>query len=149
MKRSPMPPGSAPMCRAGYLRTQRKEVGAVVKIKRGMKTKQRAVTAEEKALWDRLAQLGCIACFRDGIYNAHVSIHHVDGRTKPDCHKKVLPLCSSHHQDDGSGAIAVHPWKARFEKRYGTQEELMRLCAYLMGDKTQACEPQPQELEEV
>lgn len=145
MKRGAFKPSTVALKRTGYLRTQRKELGAVKK----MKSKQRAVTADEKALWDRLAQIGCIACFKDGIYTEQVSIHHVDGRTKPDCHKRVLPLCGSHHQDDGSGLIAVHPWKARFEKRYGTQEELMRLCAYLMGDKTQACEQQPQELEEV
>jgi hypothetical protein len=98
-----------------------------------MKTRQRAVSVYDKALWDRLAALGCVACMKDGRFNPHVSIHHVDGRTKPDCHSKVLPLCGSHHQDDGSGAVAVHPWKARFEKLYGTQEELMAECARMLG----------------
>ena len=68
-----------------------------------VKAKQRAVTAEEKEMWNRLAQLGCVACMKDGHYNTNVSIHHCDGRTKPDCHKLVLPLCGPHHQDDGSG----------------------------------------------
>jgi hypothetical protein len=107
---------------------------AIVKKSPGMRTRQRTVAAEEKALWDRLArEVGCIACRQDGIFNDHVSIHHVDGRTKPGCHRKVLPLCGPHHQDDGSGAIAVHPWKARFEARYGTQDELMLMCAALLG----------------
>jgi hypothetical protein len=43
----------------------------------------------------------------------------------------VLSLCASHHQD-GTGndptAIAIHPWKARFEKKYGTQKKLMTMC---------------------
>ena len=97
-----------------------------------LKSKQRAVTAQEKELWDRLAGLGCVACMKDGHYNPHVSIHHVDGRTKPGCHLLVLPLCGPHHQDDGSGAIAVHPWKARFEERYGDQRMLVLECMKLL-----------------
>jgi hypothetical protein len=101
-----------------------------MKRNKPMKSKQRAVTSEEKKLWDKLAQLGCIACIKDKRYQPHVSIHHIDGRTKPDCHKLVLPLCSGHHQD-GTGApglIAVHPWKARFEREYGSQLELLAQC---------------------
>ncbi len=99
-----------------------------------LKTRQRAVTPEEKALWDRLAnEIGCIACVKDGRRNTHVSIHHVDGRTKPGCHLLVLPLCGPHHQDDGSGAVAVHPWKARFEKRYGQQLDLVEECMTILG----------------
>ncbi len=101
-------------------------------VKSALKTKQLAVTAGEKKLWDQLAQLGCVACMKDGHFNPHVSIHHVDGRTKPGCHQRVLPLCGPHHQDDGSGAIAIHPWKARFEARYGSQAVLMAYCAALL-----------------
>lgn len=102
-----------------------------------LKTKQLAVTAEEKALWDRLAtEIGCVACMMDGRRNTHVSIHHVDGRTKPGCHKLVLPLCAQHHQQDDTDPlhrVAVHPNKARFEKLYGTQAQLMENCAYLLA----------------
>jgi hypothetical protein len=99
---------------------------------KAMKSKQRPVTPEEKLMWDRLAtEIGCVACMKDGQFNQHVSIHHVDGRTKPGCHKLVLPLCAPHHQQDDTdpaGRVAVHPNKSRFEKLYGTQEELMVLC---------------------
>ena len=30
------------------------------------------------------------------------------------------------------GLVAVHPWKARFEKLYGRQEELLALCKELL-----------------
>jgi hypothetical protein len=104
---------------------------------KSLKSKQRAVTPEEKLLWDRMAnEIGCVACMKDGNFNKYVSIHHVDGRTKPGCHKLVLPLCAPHHQQDDTdpaGRIAVHPNKARFERMYGTQEELMALCAELLG----------------
>jgi hypothetical protein len=104
---------------------------------KGLRTRQRAVTVEEKVLWNRMAgEIGCIACLLDGHPNTYVSIHHIDGRTKPGCHKKVLPLCAGHHQD-GTGEdktmIAVHPWTARFEERYGTQEELLGRVMRVLG----------------
>lgn len=82
-------------------------------------------TKSEKAFWDKLASIGCIACRQDGIFNDYVSIHHIDGRTKPGCHMKVLPLCAEHHQTGGESAPAIHPYKARFEAKYGSQIELL------------------------
>lgn len=97
-----------------------------------MKSKQRAVTDSEKIYWDRLAnEVGCIACRIDGRLNNHVSIHHVDGRTKHGCHFLVLPLCGPHHQQDDTDPlerVAVHPNKATFELLYGTQKRLMEIC---------------------
>ena len=102
-----------------------------------LKSSQRAVSADDKAYWSRLAsEVGCAACMRDGHFNPHVSIHHIDGRTKPGCHTRVLPLCAGHHQD-GTGEdktmVAVHPWKARFEGRYGPQDELQARCDMRLG----------------
>jgi hypothetical protein len=103
-----------------------------------MKSKQRAVTVAEKLYWDRLArEVGCIACRIDGRLNHHVSIHHVDGRTKPGCHMLVLPLCGPHHQQDDTDAlerVAVHPNKATFELLYGTQDRLMEMCREILGE---------------
>jgi hypothetical protein len=90
-------------------------------------------TKAEKKQWDRIAALGCIACLQDGIFNDYVSIHHVDGRTKAGCHKKVLALCGSHHQTGGQEAPAIHPYKAQFEAKYGTQLELMEKTAKLLA----------------
>lgn len=90
--------------------------------------KGRTPTKAERELWHRMAGIGCIACRLDGRVNPWVSIHHIDGRTKPDAHKKVLPLCAQHHQQDDTdplGRIAVHPNKARFEDLYGRQEDLL------------------------
>jgi hypothetical protein len=102
-----------------------------------LKSKQRDVTATEKAYWSRLAsEVGCVACMRDGNFNPHVSIHHIDGRTKPGCHMRVLPLCAGHHQDgtgEDKSMVAVHPWKAQFEARYGAQDELQARCDMRLG----------------
>jgi hypothetical protein len=96
--------------------------------------KGKTPTKAEKQFHYQLASLGCIACYLDGRYMEEVSIHHIDGRTKPGAHLKVLPLCAGHHQA-GTGApglVAVHPWKARFEKLYGRQSELLELCHELL-----------------
>jgi hypothetical protein len=96
-----------------------------------MKSTQRAVTVDEKELWDRMAsEVGCIACRIDGNLNFYVSIHHIDGRTKPGCHMTVLPLCAGHHQygtGNDKSMIAVHPYKKRFEERYGSQLSLLAM----------------------
>ena len=92
------------------------------------------MTKEEKSHWDKICAFGCIACHLDGIKNTYVSIHHCDGRTKPGAHKKVLALCNGHHQSgnkhpnpDGEPYPSIHPWKKRFETKYGTQQELIEL----------------------
>lgn len=102
--------------------------------------KGRTVTAEQKRFHDLLANhVGCIACFIDTDRerrNTYVSIHHIDGRTKPNAHWLVLPLCAGHHQDGTGwpGLIAVHPWKRWFEDVYGKQEDLLRECCNQLLD---------------
>jgi len=93
-------------------------------------------TKAEKKWWGRVAELGCIACLKDGIHNEYVSIHHTDGRTKPGAHMRVLALCGPHHQTGGESAPAIHPYKARFEAKYGTQTELLSWTKELLEIKT-------------
>lgn len=135
MKRSPMKRSTKPLARTPFRSKPATEKKAAPAPRARMKSKQRPVTAAEQEYWDRLASLGCIACMIDHVHQPEVSIHHVDGRTKPGCHMLVLPLCAGHHQDktgNDKTLIAVHPDKARFEARYGTQEELMARCAALL-----------------
>ena len=99
--------------------------------------KGRSVTAEQKRFHDLLCrEIGCIACAKGGMFTPHVSIHHIDGRTKPWAHWLVLPLCGPHHQDAGiPGVVAVHPWKARFEYQYGSQRDLLGECVQILLDR--------------
>jgi hypothetical protein len=102
---------------------------------RGMKG--RAPTATERALMDKIAALGCIACRHDGICNPWVSLHHIDGRTKPGAHLRVLPLCAPHHQQDDTDPLqrpSVHGRKETFTARYGTEGELLAECMALIGE---------------
>ena len=98
--------------------------------------KGRSTTQAQKKFHSLLADVvGCIACRKEGGFTDYVSIHHIDGRTKPMAHWKVLPLCGPHHQDMGiNGFIPVHPYKARFEAAYGKQENLLHDCVRILVD---------------
>lgn len=154
----------APTKSAALGRVAEKEAGAVSKLRiggqrepktkalksRGMKG--RAPTAAEQRFMNAIAQLGCIACLKDGRANSHISLHHIDGRTKPGAHFLVLPLCAPHHQQDDSDPaqrISVHGWKTRFEAKYGTQVELRDECIALLnqdGTGSTAIGPAPEHL---
>ena len=100
----------------------------------------RTPTKAEKRFHDLLARVvGCAACrFGHGQFTDYVSIHHIDGRTKPGCQQLVLPLCGPHHQDTAwpeNDFIAIHPWRRRFEARYGTEMELLDKCKLYLGEQ--------------
>lgn len=135
MKRSPLK--RTPFSCVGILSLSSFQRKAPSARPKQFKSQQRAASAADRIYWDRLAgQIGCIACRSEGNENPFVSIHHIQGRTKPGCHSLVLPLCAGHHQD-GTGndksMIAVHPYKARFEARYGSQLELLAHANQLLG----------------
>jgi|TARA_R110000787_G_scaffold26456_1_gene73952 hypothetical protein len=88
--------------------------------------KGRTPTVKEKKHMSDVAELGCIVCRINGFPNSPAEIHHVDGRTKPDAHYKILPLCYYHHRAGGDvEPISRHPYKTRFEDAYGTEKHLM------------------------
>jgi hypothetical protein len=143
-RKTPMSRGSGfktPGAGAGLLRVEQRLIKSAKTAKprkplkswRGMKG--RPPTAEEARFMDAIAGLGCIACRKDGVANPWISIHHIAGRTAPGAHFLTLPLCEKHHQHDDTdpaGRIGVHPYKARFEARYGTQRELLVECIAML-----------------
>lgn len=99
--------------------------------------KGRAPTVAERERMDKIAALGCIACRHDGITNPWISLHHIDGRTKPNAHMQVLPLCAPHHQQDDTDPLqrpSVHGRKETFTARYGAELELLAECMKLIGE---------------
>lgn len=146
-RKTPMARGTgfkAPSVGAGLLRVAAVQAKARTRSQklpkpmasRGMKG--RSPTADEARFMSAIADLGCVACRHDGWSNPDVSVHHIDGRTKPGAHLLVLPLCAGHHQD-GTGTnptlIAVHPYKARFEALYGAQLELLAECIAMIKEQ--------------
>lgn len=127
---------AAVQAKAAYPRNREPKPTKLPKPMKSRGMKGRAPTAHEAWFMGRIGTLPCICCDKDGSSNWEISLHHIDGRTKPGAHFLVLPLCAGHHQD-GTGTnptlIAVHPYKARFEARYGKQMDLLAECMGMLG----------------
>lgn len=98
--------------------------------------KGRTPTAAEQRFMDAAGAVPCLACLIDGRVNHHISLHHIDGRTKPGAHLLVLPLCAEHHQQDDTDPLrrpSLHGRKATFTARYGTEAELLAHLHALLG----------------
>jgi len=86
-----------------------------------------AKTKQEKEHYDKLHQIGCIVCLREGHGYIEPTIHHTRfdaGMGMKSNWGKAIPLCPMHHQHGGYG-IAFHAGAKAFEERYGTEEELL------------------------
>jgi len=95
----------------------------------------RTPTKEERKHMDALVSLGCIVCrLHHGCYTP-ATVHHIAGKTKPGAHLLTLGLCGIHHQGgrDCQEYTSRHPYKAAFERRYGTEMELLEACRELVG----------------
>lgn len=91
-----------------------------------MALKGRAPSTEELTHMGRVVDIGCIVCRNNGFITP-CEIHHINGKTKPNAHFEVLPLCFAHHRmGSGKEPISRHPYKKRFEKAYGTEQELLK-----------------------
>jgi hypothetical protein len=81
-------------------------------------------TVAEATWMSRAQRIGCLACRQDGHYS-EAEIHHIVSGNKRMGHFYTLPLCPSHHRHGTEHEPSVHPWKKRFEAKYGTQLELL------------------------
>lgn len=78
---------------------------------------------------DAITRLGCIVCLTLERVRTPAVPHHLLRGGRRIGHLATIPLCDpGHHQypQPGSGKIARHPTKARFEAAYGTEAELLK-----------------------
>lgn len=89
--------------------------------------KGRTPTAEERRYMDAAVKLGCIVCLVHLSTHTPATIHHIDGKTRPGAHLDSIPLCFLHHQGgaDCDQYTSRHPYKTRFEARYGSEQSLL------------------------
>ena len=83
---------------------------------------------DKRQEWFQLLQeIGCIVCLNDLQVRSQPDIHHIIHANKRIDDFHTIPLCPSHHREGIRNNIAVsrHPWKKEFEKRYGTEMELL------------------------
>ena len=75
-----------------------------------------------------LQDLGCIVCLNEFGVRSPPDIHHIhkNGNRRVDDYH-TIPLCPNHHRSGVNNSMYVsrHPWKSEFEKRYGTEMELL------------------------
>ena len=80
---------------------------------------------EHKERFEKLRQIGCIACIKKGRITTPV-IHHIRKQTglslRPS-HDDTIPLCPEHHN---MGKASVHLNKKLFNHLFGTEEELLK-----------------------
>lgn len=101
--------------------------------------KGRNPTADERRHMAAVRELGCIACINQGFIRPYevapeyTVIHHVEGRTKPGAHFKVLPLCDTHHSR--YKVEGLHYNLTTWEAIHGTQEELMERVNNMIYDE--------------
>lgn len=86
-----------------------------------------APTAAERRWLDAIVAYGCIACRMDGLGVVPPAVHHILRGGVRMGHLFTLPLCDPGHHQNGAqfGKVSRHPWKARFEQRYGSEEYLL------------------------
>lgn len=83
-----------------------------------------------------IVQLGCIACYVMDKPRTPGAVHHLLSGGRRIGHLSSICLCDpGHHQNPqkGSGKIARHPTKARFEAAYGKESELLELTRELVA----------------
>lgn len=91
-----------------------------------MATKHR--TKSDNNWMQKVAELGCIACFIQGTPGSPCEIHHLrsgQGRGQRGSHKESIGLCPAHHRGtDHPRTPSIHMAKRAFESRFGTEREL-------------------------
>lgn len=116
------------LLRAGEKKTK-PDPAPQLAIPKGPKAKpgKRTPTKVEKSWMDRITRMGCIACIVDGHPGTPGAVHHLVEGNRRLGHLFSICLCQPGHHMDGKakGVVSRHPDKAAFEKKYGTERELL------------------------
>ena len=93
-------------------------------IDRNRSRRHEQMKKQDKIRFDKLRQIGCIACSKKGLFSEPV-IHHIWNHTglglRPP-HTDTIPLCPAHHN---MGNESVHLNKKKFYSLFGTEYELL------------------------
>ncbi len=106
------------------------------------------MTKDEKKYLSKVADLGCIICYRLGYIGTPAEIHHVRGMglgmAVRSSHYATVPLCPTHHR----GNIGYHGLgRKAFERRYEvTEQELRVQVQELLNEKDEGREEDEQGL---
>jgi hypothetical protein len=118
---------SAPLARGTSTLKQTKPMAPVGKRAKRMRQGRVKPTAEEQAWLDDVSACGCLVCFMQGHGEVPGEIHHIKDGDRRLGHLFSINLCPSHHRGGASEGqfISRHPYKARFERAYGKELDLL------------------------
>lgn len=110
---------------AGLRTGNKPDIGKPISPKPGKKTP----TREEREWMEWVTGYGCIACRLDGRPPRPTAVHHILQGGRRMGHLFSLGLCDPGHHQQGQdlGLTSRHPWKTRFEAKYGTELELLQM----------------------
>ena len=95
----------------------------------------RIMKAKDRLYLSKVAALGCQVCRNEGYPDTPAEIHHPrsgQGMGQRALHSQSIPLCHVHHRTGGYG-VAIHAGQKEWEKRYGTELELLAQVKRLIG----------------
>lgn len=100
------------------------------------------MTKAEKQHLQRVADLGCIACYLSGTPGTPCEVHHIRagvGMGKRSSHFRAIGLCPAHHRGTAHPAVpSIHLSKLAFIERFGTEEKLLQLVQQLIDGSAAA-----------
>lgn len=138
MKRTGFGPRRAPLKQSQPLkRSAFSLASAKTHLKRSemrKRAKPKAPKAEREHM-GRVAMLSCVVCRNEGLGESPAEVHHVRylaGAGQRSSNLDTLPLCALHHRLGGSG-VAFHAGPEVWQKRYGTEAELLAQTKREMG----------------
>ena len=124
---------SAPMKRTGFKRkpdspfsSLANRATALRRTEMKRRAKKRATAAQREHM-GVVAGLYCIVCRNLRLGESPAEVHHVRylaGGGQRSGNMDTIPLCPRHHRIGGYG-VAYHAGPEEFERRYGTEAELL------------------------
>ena len=106
-------------------------------ITQGLKSRRRTgMNKSEKRWMSAVADLGCIVCMNEGYGFGPCCGHHILSGGRRLGHLQTIGLCPSHHAAGVKTAefCSRPPWLREFERRYGTEENLLKQTQGLIND---------------
>lgn len=94
---------------------------------------------QKRQRFDSLYQMGCIVCrLRYDVYSPP-EIHHLRGNQWSGMGQRAndehtIGLCPIHHRYGGGDDVGYHQSPKEFERRYGTQSELLEKVNEMLND---------------
>ena len=96
----------------------------------------RKPTKAEKEWMDAICdRIGCIVSYNLGYPHTPASPHHMEGKTKPGCHFKTIPLSARYHQTGGEGVAFHATGRKTWEAKYGREVDLLKQCQEIINGK--------------